>query len=90
MKTRVLFAALGMALALPLPALAADNQQHGSGHYELRQVPQAGPRTSVHVPRRVWVSDHAQLADCDCDMIKMRAGDCMMDMHGTGAARSGG
>lgn len=90
MNTRVLFAALGMALILPIPALAADSHRQGTGHYEWRPVPQSGPRASGPSQRRVWVRDEARLADCDCDMMKMRASECMMDMHRSGAGGSNG
>lgn len=81
MKVHVLFAALGFALALPLPALAADGQQKGSGHYEWREVPQFGPRATGPARKRVWVPDSRQMANCDCDMMKMSANECMQDMH---------
>ncbi|ABF54253.1 hypothetical protein [Sphingopyxis alaskensis] len=91
MKTQVFFAALGMALALPLPALAADgHQQGGAGHYEWRQVPQFGPRATGPTQKRVWVADKAQMADCDCDMMKMSPDDCMKGMHHMGAKPSAG
>lgn len=91
MKVHVLFAALGMALALPLPALAAESQhQSGSGHYEWRPVPQFGPRATGPAQKRVWVSDHAQMANCDCDMMKMSANECMKEMHHMGSPSSGG
>lgn len=90
MKTQVFFAALGFALALPMPALAADGQQKGSGHYEWRQVPQFGPRATGPTQKRVWVADNAQMADCDCDMMKMHADDCMKRMHHMGAKPSAG
>jgi len=91
MKVHVLFAALGMALALPLPALAAEGQQQtGSGHYEWREVPQFGPRATGPARKRVWVADHAQMANCDCEMMKMSAHDCMKPMHDGSAAQSAG
>lgn len=89
MKTQKIFAALGIALGLPLPVLAADSQQSGSGHYEWREVPQFGPRATGPVRKRVWVPDHSQMANCDCDMMKMSADDCMKGMH-MGAKSSAG
>ena len=80
MKFHILVAALGAALALPLPALASG-QQSGSGHYEWRSVPQFGPRAMGPTRQRVWVPD-AKMANCDCDMMKMSAADCMKHMHG--------
>ncbi|WP_233203744.1 hypothetical protein [Novosphingobium sp. HII-3] len=32
-------------------------------------------------PRRVWVPDAPQMANCNCDMMKMSAADCMKEMH---------
>src|SRR3546814_11247064 len=75
MKSQKIFAALGIALGLPLPVLSADSQQSGSGHYEWREVPQFGPRATGPVRKRVWVPDHSQMANCDCDMMKMSADD---------------
>lgn len=91
MKVHVLFAAIGVAIALPLPSLAAEGQhQSGSGHYEWRPVPQYGPRATGPVQKRVWVPDNAQTANCDCDMMKMSAADCMMNMQGKSKAPSAG
>ena len=90
MKTRILFAVLGMALAVPFPAVAADDQpEHGSGRYEWRQVPQVGPRATGPALKRVWVPAHAQMADCDCDMMRMSAADCMKSMQHMGARSAG-
>ena len=90
MKTQVFFAALGMALVLPHPALAANGQQSGSGHYQWREVPQFGPRATGPAHKRVWVADKAQMANCDCDMMKMHADGCMKRMHHKSAAPSAG
>lgn len=91
MKVHVLFAAIGIAIALPLPALAAENQQQaGSGHYEWRSVPQYGPKATGPSRQRVWVPDNTQMANCDCDMMKMSASDCMKDMHHMGSPSAGG
>jgi hypothetical protein len=82
MKTFTIAAALGAALIASAAAYAADApQKSGSGHYEWRQVPQFGPKAPLTAPQRVWVPDNARTADCDCDMMKMSAADCMMDMH---------
>lgn len=82
MKIHVLAAALGAALTLPLPALAAGPQQHNdAGHYEWRTIPQFGPRATGPAQKRVWVPD-APAADCDCAMMKTAAADCMQGMHG--------
>lgn len=91
MKVDVLFLALGMALSLPISAFAAEGQhQGGSGHYEWRPVPQFGPRATGPAQKRVWVGDHAQMANCDCDMMKMSANECMKEMHHMGSPSSGG
>lgn len=89
MKVYILFA-LGVALTLPIPALAAEGQQHGSGHYEWRPVPQFGPRATGPVQKRVWVPDNAQMANCACDMMKTSANECMKEMHGMGPSSSTG
>lgn len=93
MKTPILFTALGIALAAALPAHAAsDHQAHGSGRYEWRQVPQPGPRATGPSLKRVWVPAHAanaRIADCDCDMMKMSADDCMKSMQPMGARSAG-
>ena len=84
MKIHVLFAALGMALALPMPVLAAEHHR-GPGHYEWQPAPQFGPRATGPAQRRVWVPDEAQAANCDCAMMKMSANECMMPMHHMGS-----
>ena len=72
MKVRVLFVAAGMALALPLPALAGDRQQqNGLGHYEWRSAPQFGPRATGPARKRVWVAHNPKMPNCDCDMMKI-------------------
>lgn len=86
MKIRVLVAALGAALALPFPALAAD-QHSSSGHYEWRSIPQSGPRATGPTRQQVWVPD-PQMANCNCDMMKMNAADCMKHMRGTSSSSS--
>src|SRR3546814_19655935 len=85
MKNRVFYALLGIALAAPVAAFAGqpDHSQQ-SGHYEWKSVPQYGPRTTGPAQRRVWVSDTAPVASCDCDMMKMSgtdAANCMKQMH---------
>jgi opacity protein-like surface antigen len=57
----------------------------GQGHYEWQQAPQFGPRGPLLPPRRVWVPAATQIADCNCDMMKMSsaaAADCMKGMPG--------
>ena len=82
MKVHVLFNAAAMALAATsTAAVAADSNTRTSGHYEWRQVPQFGPKAPLTVPRRVWVADRQEMANCDCDMMKMSADECMKSMH---------
>ena len=78
--------ALGAASTV---AFAADSGARPGGHYEWRQVPQFGPKAPMTAPRRVWVPDMAQMANCDCDMMKMSAVDCMMNMHKPKAPSAG-
>lgn len=82
-------AALGAALTPPLPAIAAEARS-GPGHYEWRQVPQVGPRSTGPTQKRVWVADHVQTASCDCAMMKASADECMKAMHRAGARPSAG
>ena len=87
MKVSLLLAALGVALAAPMPALAAEGAQHtGAGHYEWRSVPQHGPRATGQTQKRVWVPDNAQAASCECTMMKMNAAECMEDMPDTSSS----
>lgn len=54
-------------------------------HYEWRSGPQFGPRAPLRASRRVWVSKGAQVAGCDCGVMKMSSADaisCMKDMSG--------
>lgn len=80
MKTIFAVAALAAA-TLAAPVLA---QEAPGGHYEwqTRQVP--GPNKSNTTSRvRVWVKDKpAQMAECDCDMMKVDATECMKKMPG--------
>ena len=86
MKTFTFVAALGAALVLPGAAYAADpGQNQPSGHYEWREVPQFGPRATGPARQRVWVPD-AQIAGCDCAMMKADAHGCM---HGASAPAAG-
>ena len=79
---KMIFAtAAALAAITTAPSFA---QEAAGGHYEwqFRQVP--GPNKSGIAPRgRVWVKDKtAQMANCDCDMMKADAADCMKAMHG--------
>jgi hypothetical protein len=79
------FAAVG---SLPVAAQAAEHT-NASGHYEWRSVQQVGPRAPATAQHRVWVADGRQVADCDCDMMKMTAADCMMPMKNMGEKSHG-
>jgi hypothetical protein len=77
-----IFAVAALAAAtLAAPVFA---QEAPGGHYEwqTRQVP--GPNKSNTTSRvRVWVKDKsAQIANCDCDMMKADPADCMKKMTG--------
>lgn len=72
MKTFVLRALLGVALAAPITAFAAPaghNQQ--AGHYEWRSIPQFGLRASGPARHQVWVPDATHMASCDGAMTAM-------------------
>lgn len=90
MKINVVLAAVGLALALPLPALAADVQSNGTTEFEWRQVAQAGPRSTPRRWKRVPRPENRQVADCACDMMRMSSDECMNSMHGAGANRADG
>ncbi|WP_120252485.1 hypothetical protein [Sphingobium sp. YG1] len=84
MKTLKIAAAIVAASASAFtfaPAFAQDSAA-SAGHYEWRAAPQYGPRAPLQTSKRVWVPDHAQMANCNCDMMKMSAADCMKEMHG--------
>lgn len=89
MKMIFTLAAVAAALAGASVASAHDN---AGGHWEWQSRPTFGPNKS-NVPSqvRVWVKDRgSEVANCNCDMMKMSAADCMMDMHGKSKAPSAG
>ncbi len=88
MKILLTFAAT-LAAFTSVSAQAANDR--GPGHYEWQSRPTPGPNKSNLPSRvRVWVKDdQARMANCDCDMMKVAAADCMM-MPGKGAAPSNG
>lgn len=91
MKTFTIAAALGAALLASTPAFAAPGpQEHGSGRFEWRDVPQFGPRSTGPARKRVRVADHAPMANGNCDMMKMSADGCMKPMQPGRAAPSAG
>lgn len=89
MKTFSLVAAFSAAFLTPVAAMAADAPQSNSGHFEWRSIQQVGPRAPATAQHRVWVADGQQVADCDCDMMKMTAADCMMPMQNMGEKSHG-
>lgn len=68
------------------PAFAqGDASNPAQGHYEWQRAQQSGPRAPLQAPRRVWVPDTAQVAACDCGMMKTSgtaAASCMKRMSG--------
>ena len=78
-----------LAAFTSVSAQAANDR--GPGHYEWQSRPTPGPNKSNLPSRvRVWVKDDlARMANCDCDMMKVAAADCMM-MPGKGASPSKG
>lgn len=76
------FSFAGVASAMPAPQAAS------TGHYEWQQAPGFGSHTPPTAPKRVWVPDSAQTANCDCDMMRMSAADCMKKMHGKASPSS--
>lgn len=68
-----------------VPAFAQGDAAGTGRHYEWRQTPQYGPRAPIQSARRIWVPDAAQVASCNCDMMKMSGTDaaaCMKGMPG--------
>ncbi|AZI37740.1 hypothetical protein NT2_06_01410 [Caenibius tardaugens NBRC 16725] len=89
MKTFLTLAAVAAALAGASAASAHDN---AGGHWEWQFRPTFGPNKSNRPSQvRVWVKDRSsEVANCNCDMMKMSVADCMMDMRGKGKAPSAG
>lgn len=89
MKTFLTLAAVAAALAGASAASAHDN---AGGHWEWQSRPTFGPNKS-NLPSqvRVWVKDRSsEVANCNCDMMKMSAADCMMNIPGKPKAPSAG
>lgn len=86
MKTILKLAAFAAALA---GANAASAHENTGGHWEWQSRSIPGPnRANLPQQVRVWVKDGSEMADCDCAMMKMSVGDCMMDIPGKAKARS--
>ena len=88
MKILLTFAAT-LVTFTSVSAQAANDR--GPGHWEWQNRSQPGPNKSNLPSRvRVWVKDdQAKMANCDCDMMKVAAADCMM-MPGKGSSPSKG
>ena len=84
-----------LTLAVTLAAFTSVSAQaandHGPGRWEWQSRPTPGPNKSNLPSRvRVWVKDdQAKMANCDCDMMKVAAADCMMKPGKTAAPSNG-
>ena len=88
MKTILTLAAVVAALATASIASAHDN---AGGHWEWRNQPSFGPKSTVPSRTRVWVKNgETSMASCDCAMMKADQASCMMNMPGKGRAPSAG
>jgi uncharacterized protein YfaQ (DUF2300 family) len=86
MKTILTLAAVAAAFATSTVASANDA---AGGHWEWRNQPSYGPKSTVPSRTRVWVKDEqTSMANCDCSMMKADTSGCMMDMSGKGGAPS--
>ena len=83
---------LAVAIAALTTASASFADAPAGGHWEWQSRPTHGPNKSGLPQRvRVWIKDAgAEMANCNCDMMKMSAADCMMDMPGKHAVPSAG
>ena len=89
MKTILTLAA---AIAALTTAAASFANTPAGGHWDWQTRPTPGPNKS-NLPQqvRVWIKDAGtEVADCNCNMMKMSAAGCMMDMQGKRAAPSAG
>lgn len=89
MKTILTLAA---AIAALTSASASFAHTPAGGHWEWQSRSTPGPNKS-NIPQmaRVWVkAGGTEVADCNCNMMKMSAADCMMDMQGKRSAPSAG
>lgn len=89
MKTILTLAA---AIAAFTTASASFAHTPAGGHWEWQSRSTPGPNKS-NIPQmaRVWVKEGStEVADCNCNMMKMAAADCMMDLQGKRAASSAG
>lgn len=88
MKTILALAAVAAALSAASVASAHDS---AGGRWEWKTLPTLGPKSTVPSRTRVWIKDsETRMANCDCDMMKMHADDCMKRMQRKNAAPSAG
>lgn len=88
MKTFLTFAAAVTALATAPTASAHDAS---SGHWEWRNQPTFGAKTTAPSRIRVWVKgNEPTMANCDCSMMNTDTGNCMIDISGKSRAPSAG
>lgn len=81
-------ALLAWAAVLATPVSAANaGAEAPTGHYEWRYAPPHGPKEPSSGPMRAWVGPKvnpaAQMASCDCAMMRHTVADaaaCMMSM----------
>jgi len=87
-----MFLILAASIAALASASASLANTPAGGHWEWQSRPTFGPNKANLPPQvRVWVRDSsAEVANCDCVMMKMSAADCMMDMRGKRTAPSAG
>lgn len=81
MKILLTFAA---TLAALTSVSAASASERTGGHYEWQNRPVFGPnKSNMPLRVRVWVKETArQLTNCDCAMMPINAGDCLMEKRG--------
>lgn len=88
MKTILKLAVFAAALATTSIASAQDRP---AGHWEWRNQPSYGPKSTVPSRIRVWVKDsETGMASCDCAMMKGDHAACMMNMFGKAERPSAG
>jgi hypothetical protein len=76
---KFVFAALAAVVAASSASASPTSSGNPSqaGHWEWRSGPAYGPRAPIPAPRRVRIADAAQVAACDCAMMKQASNTCM-------------
>lgn len=88
MKTFLTLAAFAAAFAAPT---AASANEIAGGHWEWRNQPSYGPKSTVPLRARVWVKDEqASMANCECKEMSAQMSGCVMDPSGKGLKPSAG